>query len=164
MRQKSNSTPVTSKKLVRDNPTDTAIEVVQEKTGTYVWIPCHKILRDHFNADRIEGQYLLTSTRGDRFRATSLTTMICNACTDFGFYIRRMGCGTWRARHWRKPARPLNRSNQSWGTLPTTRPAKHSTGPAQGHGRGRDALVGSIEERTINGKCQTYSARECQTH
>jgi integrase len=64
----------------------TAIEVVQEKTGTYVWIPCHRILRDHFNADGIEpGPYLLMSTRGDRFRATSLTTMICNQCADFGF-------------------------------------------------------------------------------
>jgi integrase len=64
----------------------TAIEVVQEKTGTYVWIPCHKILRAHFNAGGIgEGPYLLMSTRGDRFRATSLTTTICNACTDFGF-------------------------------------------------------------------------------
>jgi integrase len=64
----------------------TAIEVVQEKTGTYVWIPCHRILRAHFNAAGIgEGPYLLMSTRGDRFRATSLTTTICNACTDFGF-------------------------------------------------------------------------------
>jgi integrase len=64
----------------------TAIEVVQEKTGTYVWIPCHRILRDHFGADGIgDGPYLLMSTRGDRFRATSLTTTICNACTDFGF-------------------------------------------------------------------------------
>jgi integrase len=59
--------------------------VVQEKTGTYVWIPCHRILRDHLNADGIDGPYLLISTRGDRFRATSLTTTICNACTDFGF-------------------------------------------------------------------------------
>lgn len=64
----------------------TAIEVVQEKTGTYVWIPCHRILRDHFSADGFDGdRYLLTSTRGDRFRATSLTTMICNACTEYGF-------------------------------------------------------------------------------
>jgi len=59
---------------------------VQEKTGTYVWIPCHRILRDHFNADGIgDGPFLLMSTRGDRFRGTSLTTMICNACKDFGF-------------------------------------------------------------------------------
>jgi integrase len=63
----------------------TAIEVVQEKTGTYVWIPCHRILRAHLSADGIDGRYLLTSSRGDRFRATSLTTMICNQCADFGF-------------------------------------------------------------------------------
>jgi integrase len=64
----------------------TAIEVVQEKTGTYVWIPCHRNLMAHFAADGIgAGPYLLMSTRGDRFRATSLTTMICNACADFGF-------------------------------------------------------------------------------
>jgi integrase len=64
----------------------TAIEVVQEKTGTYVWILCHRILMQHFAADGIgAGSFLLMSTRGDRFRATSLTTMICNACADFGF-------------------------------------------------------------------------------
>jgi integrase len=72
-------------KMERKHFDGTAIEVVQEKTGTYVWIPCHRILRDHFNSTGIEGKYLLNSTRGDRFRATSLTTMICNQCAEFGF-------------------------------------------------------------------------------
>jgi integrase len=63
----------------------TAIEVVQEKTGTYCWIPAHSRLREHLAATGIEGPYLLTSTRGTAFRGTSLTTMICIACTELGY-------------------------------------------------------------------------------
>lgn len=63
----------------------TAIEVIQEKTGTKVWIPAHIRLREHLSATGIDGDYLLWSTRGGPFRPTSLTTMICNACTELGF-------------------------------------------------------------------------------
>jgi integrase len=63
----------------------TAIEVVQEKTGTYCWIPAHARLREHFAATGLADDYLLASSRGGGFRATSLTTMICNACTELGF-------------------------------------------------------------------------------
>jgi integrase len=63
----------------------TAIEVIQEKTGTKVWIPAHMRLREHFVATGLDGGYLISTTRGGCFRATSLTTMICNACTELGF-------------------------------------------------------------------------------
>ena len=63
----------------------TAIQVIQEKTGTPVWIPAHKRLRDHLNATGIPGEYLLESSWGTPYRATSLTNMIIIACTDLGF-------------------------------------------------------------------------------
>jgi integrase len=62
-----------------------AIEVVQEKTGTYVWIPSHARLREHLTKTGIEHDYLLSTIKGTAFRPTSLTTMICNACTELGF-------------------------------------------------------------------------------
>jgi integrase len=72
-------------KMQRAQFDGTAIEVVQEKTGTYCWIPAHARLREHFAATGLEGEYLLTSTYGAPFRPTSLTTMICNTCTELGF-------------------------------------------------------------------------------
>jgi integrase len=72
-------------KMRRSQYDGTAIEVVQQKTGTYCWIPAHARLREHLSTTGIEGEYLLSSTRGGPFRATSLTTMICNVCTELGF-------------------------------------------------------------------------------
>jgi integrase len=63
----------------------TAIQVIQEKTGTPVWIPAHKRLRDHLAATGVPGDYLLTSAWGAPYRATSLTNMIIIACKDAGF-------------------------------------------------------------------------------
>jgi integrase len=63
----------------------TAIEVVQEKTGTYVWVPCHRRLREHLTATGIGEEYLLSTTWGTPFRATSLTNIICTACKELGF-------------------------------------------------------------------------------
>lgn len=63
----------------------TAIQVIQEKTGTPVWIPAHKRLRDHLTATGIPGDYLLESGWGLPYRATSLTNMIIIACKDAGF-------------------------------------------------------------------------------
>ena len=62
-----------------------AIEVVQEKTGTYVWIPAHKRLRDHLSAGGIPHEWLLSTLKGTAFKATSLTNLVCNACTELGF-------------------------------------------------------------------------------
>jgi hypothetical protein len=36
-----------------------AIEVIQQKTGSYCWIPCHQNLRDHLTATGIDQPYLL---------------------------------------------------------------------------------------------------------
>jgi integrase len=72
-------------KMHRKQYDGTAIEVVQQKTGTYVWVPAHKLLRDHLAATGIDGDYLLTSSRGGRFAATSITNMICDQCAEFGF-------------------------------------------------------------------------------
>lgn len=72
-------------KMERGHFDGTAIEVVQQKTGTYVWVPAHKNLRDHLTATGIVGDYLLTSKRGHQYAAKTLTNMICEACTDLGF-------------------------------------------------------------------------------
>jgi len=63
----------------------TAIEVVQEKTGTYVWIPCHRRLREHLTATGIQGEYLLSNTWEKPYRETSLTNLVCSACKELGF-------------------------------------------------------------------------------
>jgi len=63
-----------------------AIEVVQQKTGSYCWIPCHQNLRDHLTATGIDHHpYLLTSSTGDRYQATSLTNLIIVECKRLGF-------------------------------------------------------------------------------
>lgn len=71
-------------KMARSQYDGSAVEVVQEKTGTYVWVPAHKLLREHL-AEGIDGDYLLTSSRGGKFKATSITNMICDQCAEFGF-------------------------------------------------------------------------------
>jgi integrase len=62
-----------------------AIEVVQQKTGSYCWIPCHQNLRDHLAATGIDQPYLLTSSAGDRYQATSLTNLMIIECKNLGF-------------------------------------------------------------------------------
>jgi integrase len=72
-------------KMERIHFDGSAIEVVQQKTGTYVWIPAHKNLRDHLSTTGITGDYLLTSVRGHAYAAKTLTNRICQACNDLGF-------------------------------------------------------------------------------
>lgn len=62
-----------------------AIQVIQQKTGTPVWIPAHKRLRDHLAATGTPGTYLLESSWGAPYCATSLTNMIIIACKSAGF-------------------------------------------------------------------------------
>ena len=62
-----------------------AIEVIQQKTGTYVWIPCHKRLQEHLKATGMFGDYLLTSATGGPYKATSLTNAIILECKRLGF-------------------------------------------------------------------------------
>lgn len=62
-----------------------AIEVVQQKTGTYVWIPCHRALREYLATLPRANAFILGSSRGAGFAPTSITTMICDAAHDLGF-------------------------------------------------------------------------------
>jgi integrase len=71
---------------MRDTHFDgSAIEVVQQKTGTYCWIPCHTRLREHFAQDGIRDGYLLANSYGNPYKGTSLTNLICATCTALGF-------------------------------------------------------------------------------
>lgn len=63
----------------------TAIQVVQEKTGTHCWIPAHKRLREHFASTGLGAEHLLESSWGLPYRETSLTNMIIDACKAAGY-------------------------------------------------------------------------------
>jgi integrase len=63
----------------------TAVELVQIKTGTYVWLPAHKQLRDHLASRTDANEYLLVSNRKTRYTDESLTRLICDACDEAGF-------------------------------------------------------------------------------
>jgi integrase len=63
----------------------TAVELVQEKTGAYVWLPAHKALRDHLASRADASEYLLVSNRKTRYTDESLTRLICDACDAAGF-------------------------------------------------------------------------------
>lgn len=72
-------------KMKRSQYDGTAIEVVQEKTGTYVWVPAHRTLREYLTRTEIHGEFILTSSRGTKFKAQSITNMIREQCAEFGF-------------------------------------------------------------------------------
>jgi integrase len=72
-------------KMERKHFDGSAISVVQQKTGTHVWIPCHQKLREHLRATGYDQPYLLLSTLGKPLRKTSLTNMVIAACKDLGF-------------------------------------------------------------------------------
>lgn len=63
----------------------TAVDVVQQKTGTYCWIPAHPRLLDRLAATPRTGDYILMSERGGPYRATSLTNLVCSACAELGY-------------------------------------------------------------------------------
>jgi integrase len=72
-------------KMERKHFDGSAISVVQQKTGTHVWIPCHQRLREHLRATGYEQPYLLQSSLGKPLRETSLTNMVITACKALGF-------------------------------------------------------------------------------
>jgi integrase len=59
--------------------------VVQEKTGTRLWVPAPQRLLDHLRAIPRESDYILTSPKGGQYRATSVTNLICSITSDLGF-------------------------------------------------------------------------------
>lgn len=61
------------------------IHVVQEKTGTKVWVPAHKRLRDYLAGLPRESEYILTSPKGGAYRKTSVTNLVCDIAEDLGF-------------------------------------------------------------------------------
>jgi integrase len=63
----------------------TAIELVQEKTGTFVWVPWHPTLKKKLAQVERVSPYTLTSELGGPYRATSITNMVCQACAECGF-------------------------------------------------------------------------------
>jgi hypothetical protein len=61
------------------------IHVVQEKTGTKIWVPAANRLLDYMRTIPREGDYILTSPKGDRYRSTSITNLICKIAARLGF-------------------------------------------------------------------------------
>jgi integrase len=61
------------------------IHVVQEKTGTKVWVPAHRRLRAYLATLLREGDYILTSPKGGAYRKTSVTNLVCEIADDLGF-------------------------------------------------------------------------------
>jgi integrase len=62
----------------------TAIKMIQEKTSTPVWIPCHPILRGRLAVVPRVGDYMILSPKGGHWRGTSITNEVCEACKEFG--------------------------------------------------------------------------------
>jgi len=59
--------------------------VVQEKTGTKVWVPAPQRLLDHLRTLEHDGDYILMSPKGDRYASTSITNLICGITAELGF-------------------------------------------------------------------------------
>jgi len=58
------------------------IFVVQEKTGTKVWVPAHKRLREHLATVERESEYIMTSQYGRAFKPTGVTNRIIEITRD----------------------------------------------------------------------------------
>jgi integrase len=61
------------------------IHVVQEKTGTKVWVPAHIRLRNYLAALPRESEFILTSPKGGAYRKTSVTNVVCSIASELGF-------------------------------------------------------------------------------
>jgi integrase len=63
----------------------TAVELYQFKTGTYVWMPAHKALRDHLANTGIAGEHLLVGRTGKPFSHGGLSNLIKDAVDGLGY-------------------------------------------------------------------------------
>ena len=61
------------------------IHVVQEKTGTKLWVPAHLRLRNYLASLPREGEFILTSPKGGAYRKTSVTNLVCSIASELGF-------------------------------------------------------------------------------
>jgi integrase len=59
--------------------------VVQEKTGTRIWVPAPQRLLDYLRTIPRESDYILTSPKGNRYRSTSITNLVCAITAELGF-------------------------------------------------------------------------------
>ncbi len=67
------------------NQTTREMFVMQEKTGTKLWVPAPQRLLDYLKTVPRESDYILTSPRGGSYRATSVTNIVCTITADLGF-------------------------------------------------------------------------------
>jgi integrase len=61
------------------------IQVVQEKTGTKVWVPAHIRLLNYLATLAHESEFILTSPKGGAYRKTSVTNIVCDITAKLGF-------------------------------------------------------------------------------
>lgn len=61
------------------------IQVVQEKTGTRLWVPAHVRLRNYLAGVTRESEFILTSPKGGPYRKTSVTNLVCDITAELGF-------------------------------------------------------------------------------
>jgi len=61
------------------------IHVVQEKTGTKLWVPMHERLRKHLARLPHDSEFILTSPRGGAYRKTAVTSIIIDIVSELGF-------------------------------------------------------------------------------
>jgi integrase len=72
-------------KMLWDDFDGRRIYVVQEKTGTKVWVPAHIRLRNYLAALPHESEFILTSPKGGAYRKTSVTNLVCSITAELGF-------------------------------------------------------------------------------
>jgi integrase len=61
------------------------IHVVQEKTGTKLWVPLHERLRKYLATLPRESDYILTSPKGGRYAKTAVTSIVIQIAGSLGF-------------------------------------------------------------------------------
>ena len=60
--------------------------VVQEKTGTKLWVPAPKRLLDYMcTVPREGGEHILMSPKGGKYTKTSITNLVCRITAELGF-------------------------------------------------------------------------------
>jgi integrase len=67
------------------DPQGKRIHVVQEKTGTKLWVPAHLRLRNYLTSLPRESEFILTSPKGDAYRKTSVTNLVCRITKGLGY-------------------------------------------------------------------------------
>ncbi len=95
------------------------IRVVQEKTGTKLWVPMHERLRKYLAKLPRESAYILTSPKGGAYRKTAVTSIVIEITGTLGF----KGYSPHGLRHLAAvlSPRPGARCRRSWRSSATSR-------------------------------------------